>query len=71
MYWLKIIGIPIIVISVFIGLYRNANPVFDTIISKIEFSYKLIIIIISGIAAYFIVRSSKGVIFKKAETQLM
>ena len=38
-HWLKIIGIPIIVISVFIGLYRNANPVFDTIISKIDFSF--------------------------------
>ncbi len=39
LHWLKIIGIPLLVVSVFIGLYRNANPVFDTIISKIDFSF--------------------------------
>jgi len=39
MHWLKIIGIPIIIITIFIALYRNANPVFDSIISKIDFSF--------------------------------
>ena len=39
--------------------------------AEIEFSYKLIIIIISAFATYFIVRSSKSIISKKAKTQLM
>jgi hypothetical protein len=38
-YWIKIIGIPAIVIILFIGLYRNGNPVFDNLISKIDFSF--------------------------------
>lgn len=38
-YWIKIIGIPAVVITLFIGLYRNGNPVFDDLISKIDFSF--------------------------------
>ena len=38
-YWFKIIGIPAVVLFVFIVLYRNINPVFDTIISKIDLSF--------------------------------
>ena len=54
------------------ALFHSLSNLMQTeLFAEIEFSYKLIIIIISGIAAYFIVRSSKGVIFKKAETQLM
>ncbi len=39
LYWIKIVGIPAIVIILFIGLYRNGNPVFDNLISKIDFSF--------------------------------
>lgn len=38
-YWLKIIGIPLTVIVIFIILYRKGNPVFDDLIQKIDFSF--------------------------------
>lgn len=38
-HWSKIIGIPLVLSLIFIALYRNANPVFDNIISKINFSF--------------------------------
>ncbi len=38
-YWLKIIGIPAIILIIFINLYRNGNPMFDELISKIDFSF--------------------------------
>ncbi|ARV16650.1 DUF4153 domain-containing protein [Polaribacter sp. SA4-12] len=38
-YWLKIIGIPSIILIIFINLYRNGNPMFDELISKIDFSF--------------------------------
>lgn len=37
-YWIKIIGIPAFLILIFIGLYRIGNPMFDELISKIDFS---------------------------------
>ena len=38
-YWLKIIGIPSIILIIFINLYRNGNPMFDDLISKIDFTF--------------------------------
>lgn len=38
-HWIKIIGIPIVVLIVFLLLYRNGNPVFKDLISKIDFSF--------------------------------
>ncbi len=38
-HWIKIIGIPLVVIIVFISLYKNGNPVFGNLISKIDFSF--------------------------------
>lgn len=38
-YWLKIIGIPAIILIIFINLYRNGNPMFDELVSKIDFSF--------------------------------
>lgn len=38
-YWLKIIGIPAIIIIIFINLYRNGNPKFDELIANIDFSF--------------------------------
>ncbi|MDN3665916.1 DUF4173 domain-containing protein [Algibacter miyuki] len=35
----KIIGIPLLVVIIFIGLYRNGNPVFSDFIAKIDFSF--------------------------------
>jgi hypothetical protein len=38
-YWIKIIGIPLVILIVFILLYRNGNPVFKDLISKIDFNF--------------------------------
>ena len=38
-YWIKIIGIPIIVLIIFISLYRNVNPLFNNLILKIDLSF--------------------------------
>lgn len=38
-YWLKIIGIPAIIIIIFINLYRNGNPKFNELIANIDFSF--------------------------------
>ncbi|MEL0456932.1 DUF4173 domain-containing protein [Flavobacteriaceae bacterium SZ-1-7] len=37
--WIKIIGIPLVVLIIFISLYKNGNPVFNDLISKIDFSF--------------------------------
>ncbi|MEE9348523.1 MAG: DUF4173 domain-containing protein [Flavobacteriaceae bacterium] len=38
-FWLRIIGIPILVLSLFIGLYKDSNPVFNNLVSQINFSF--------------------------------
>ncbi|WP_405562737.1 DUF4173 domain-containing protein [Polaribacter sp. Asnod6-C07] len=38
-YWFKTAGIPLIIVIVFISLYRNGNPKFDALITKIDLSY--------------------------------
>lgn len=38
-HWIKIIGIPLVVILIFISLYKNGNPVFENLIEKIDFSF--------------------------------
>lgn len=37
--WFKIIGIPLIVLFIFISLYKNGNPVFNNLINKIDFGF--------------------------------
>lgn len=39
LYWLKMIGIPLIAVTVFVVLYRNANPYFNEVIQKIDLSF--------------------------------
>ncbi|WP_296314183.1 DUF4153 domain-containing protein [Winogradskyella sp. UBA3174] len=36
---IKIIVIPLVIFIIFIGLYKNGNPVFNDLISKIDFSF--------------------------------
>jgi hypothetical protein len=38
-FWIKIIGIPFVVMSIFLALYRHANPVINDLISKINLSF--------------------------------
>ena len=48
-----------------------SNLMQNQLLAEIDFSYKLIIIIISGVSAYFIVKSSKNNIPENAKIQLI
>ena len=53
-YWIKMIGIPLIVLLVFTILYRSANPYFDELIQKLDFSFINIQWILFTILGYFL-----------------
>ncbi|WP_339884629.1 DUF4173 domain-containing protein [Polaribacter vadi] len=56
LYWLKIIGIPIAFIIIFISLYRNGNPMFDELILKIDFSFinlKWLLFVVMGYYLFY------------------
>ncbi|WP_439130399.1 DUF4153 domain-containing protein [Polaribacter sp.] len=38
-YWIKIIGIPLIIVLIFVNLYKTGNPKFDALLSRINFSF--------------------------------
>ncbi|WP_127844947.1 DUF4153 domain-containing protein [Psychroflexus aestuariivivens] len=53
LYWSKIIGIPLALSLIFIALYRNGNPVFNDMVSKIDFSFiNIQWIIFTGLGYY-------------------
>ena len=47
-----------------------SNLMQNQLLAEIDFSYKLIIIIVSGVLAYFIVKNSKKSFTKNAKIQL-
>lgn len=56
LYWLKIIGIPILFIIIFISLYRNGNPMFNDLILKIDFSFinlKWLLFVVMGYYLFY------------------
>ena len=54
LHWLKLIGIPLVFIVVFILLYKNGNSVFNDIISQINFQFINIQWILFSILGYFL-----------------
>ena len=49
----KIIGIPLAIVLIFIGLYKNGNPVFNDLISNINFSFiNIPWLLLSGLGYY-------------------
>ena len=54
LYWLKVIGIPIVFIIIFINLYRNGNPMFDELILRIDFSFINLHWILFVVLGYFL-----------------
>lgn len=51
---IKIIGIPLIFIGIFIALYKNGNPVFNKLISEINFNFINIQWILISLLGYYI-----------------
>lgn len=64
---IKLIGIPLVFIIIFILLYRNGNPIFETIISKINFNFVNIQWLLFTVLGYFLFRNiSQPVIVEPA-----
>ncbi len=53
-YWAKMIGIPLIIATIFIVLYRSANPIFDGIIQQINFSFINMPWVLFTVLGYFL-----------------
>jgi hypothetical protein len=54
LFWAKIIGIPSILILVFIGLYRASNPVFNDLIESIDFGFINVHWLLFTVLGYFL-----------------
>ncbi len=54
LYWTKTIGIPIVILLIFIILYRSANPNFDQILRNIDLSFINLKWILFTLLGYFI-----------------
>ncbi|QXP59927.1 DUF4173 domain-containing protein [Olleya sp. HaHaR_3_96] len=39
LHWAKLVGIPLVFIIIFILLYKNGNPIFEDVITKINFNF--------------------------------
>ena len=67
--WIKIIGIPIVAIIIFINLYKKGNPVFNDLINKIDFSFiNLQWILLSFLGYYLLYNISQPVKVDPATT---
>lgn len=65
----KIIGIPLIVVVIFISLYKNGNPVFNDLINAIDFSFINFQWVLVAICGYYLLSNiSKPVIVDPATT---
>lgn len=65
----KIIGIPLIVIIIFISLYKNGNPVFNDLINSINFSFINFQWVLVAICGYYLLSNiSEPVIVDPATT---
>ncbi|WP_040278873.1 DUF4153 domain-containing protein [Psychroserpens damuponensis] len=53
-HWAKLIGIPLIFSIVFILLYKNGNPIFNDLISKINFDFINIQWVLFTVLGYFL-----------------
>lgn len=66
----KIIGIPIAVLIIFIGLYKNGNPMFNDLINKIDLSFINIQWLFIAMVGYYLLSNlSKPVIVDLATTK--
>lgn len=65
----KIIGIPLIVVIIFISLYKNGNPVFNELINGIDFSFINFQWILVALCGYYLLSNiSEPVIVDPATT---
>ncbi|MGC6430060.1 MAG: DUF4173 domain-containing protein [Jejuia sp.] len=66
----KLIGIPLIVLIIFIALYKNGNPMFSDLINSIDFSFiNLQWVLVAFCGYYLFYNISKPVIVNPATTK--
>ncbi|MDO5970911.1 DUF4173 domain-containing protein [Flavivirga aquimarina] len=69
LHLIKIIGIPLITVIIFIALYKNGNPMFSELISKIDFGFINIQWLLFSVLGYYLLSNiSKPVIVDPATT---
>ncbi|QCE41850.1 DUF4153 domain-containing protein [Psychroserpens sp. NJDZ02] len=54
LHWVKLIGIPLVFIIVFILLYKNGNPIFEDVIAQINFDFINLQWILMTVLGYFL-----------------
>ncbi len=54
LHWAKIIGIPLLLTILFLLLYKNGNPVFNTLVSKINFDFINFQWVLFSVLGYFL-----------------
>lgn len=64
-FLVKIILIPLIIIILFISLYKNANPVFENLINKIDFSFiNISWLLFTGLGYYLFYNISQPILIE-------
>ncbi|MEM5565415.1 DUF4153 domain-containing protein [Psychroserpens sp. AS72] len=53
-HWAKLIGIPLVFVIVFILLYKNGNPIFNNLVSKINFDFINIQWVLFTVLGYYL-----------------
>ena len=69
-YWVKIIGIPLISIVIFVSLYKNGNPVFSDLITKIDLSFINLPWLLLAFLGYYLLYNISNPIQVNPATQL-
>lgn len=54
LHWTKLIGIPLFFVIMFVLLYKNGNPVFNDLISKIDFSFINVKWVLFSVLGYYL-----------------
>ncbi|WP_299337021.1 DUF4173 domain-containing protein [uncultured Psychroserpens sp.] len=54
LHWTKLIGIPLFFVIMFVLLYKNGNPVFNDLISKIDFSFINVQWVLFSVLGYYL-----------------
>ena len=57
LHWIKLIGIPLFFVILFVLLYKNGNPVFNDLISEIDFGFVNFQWLLFAVSGYFLFKN--------------
>ncbi len=62
LYWTKLIGLPLLCLLLFSFLYKNGNPIFNDLISRIDFSFiNVQLVLLAGFGYYLLYNISEPI----------